>query len=90
MRILQATRDPHLIIDTRYSSSAQGLVAALLPVSLAETHQRYCTENQADRKNYCSADYLEENWWDYELNFPNKTRSRIPEVYFFINITLIW
>lgn len=57
--ILLATRRPQLIIDACNSSSAQSLVASLLPVSLAETHQRYCTKNQADGKHHCCDDYLE-------------------------------
>ena len=57
--ILQATRGPQLIGDACNSSSVQGLVAALLPVPLAETHQRDGTEHQADCEHHRRADYLQ-------------------------------
>ena len=57
--ILQATSGPLLITDSCNSSSAQGLVASLLPLTLAETHQRNRTKHQADCKHHCCADDLE-------------------------------
>lgn len=58
--ILQASGGSLLIVDGCYSSSAQSLVATLLPITLAETQQGYCTEGQAHRQNHSRGDYL---WW---------------------------
>ncbi|PWA26309.1 hypothetical protein CCH79_00020458, partial [Gambusia affinis] len=56
--LITAKLGPQFIVDAGDSSSTQGFVPDLLPVPLAQTHQRNGTEGQAHTQNHCRADYL--------------------------------